>query len=431
MTVPPSLRLAADPALPKRDMLLNLETMRATLSAALGLNAPASIAPPTLVRVNYQVGRSMRAVYTADIDGVTRTIAARMFARGKSADVYRRSLPGIKDRASLRGIAHDADAGTVFWVFPNDRKIASLDEVLDPSTPVPGVEARGPISKRLVAYAPEKSATLVCETAPKTPLAYAKVTAAHQAGRDYETYASLRAVLNPLDRTLCLPTPLGYSHHHRTLWLEAVRGRRMAESVDDDAEVADLQRLGAAVASFHGLSAPHAPRFDRFDPQHLADNATIIRTIRPDVGDAADELAARLITTHAADADVACLHGDLHPKNAILCPDERLALIDVEDVTIGPAAADIASLLASLVYRRETQRLSPAACRDRVVAFLTGYAAHRHLPSRSSLAWHTAAALFIERAARAVTRLRPLGLQHLPALFAAAERFLDRGLDEL
>jgi Ser/Thr protein kinase RdoA (MazF antagonist) len=156
----------------------------------------------------------------------------------------------------------------------------------------------------------------------------------------------------------------------------------------------------------------------------------MIRLVRPDVGVAVDSLAAHLAAAAVADADLACLHGDLHPKNAIACAD-RMALIDVESVAIGPAAADLASLLAGLIYRRETARLSPGECRARAHAFLTGYASRRRLPSSVSLAWHTAAALFRERAARAVKRIRPPGLQSMPALLAAAERLLDRGLETL
>jgi Ser/Thr protein kinase RdoA (MazF antagonist) len=228
---------------------------------------------------------------------------------------------------------------------------------------------------------------------------------------------------------LCLPQSFAYSGAQRTLWLEALPGRRMAES-GGDGEIADLERLGAAAAAFHGLAVPNAPRFARFSTEQIANDAATLRSTRPDAADAVDRLAARLTATGvAADGD-ACLHGDLHPHNAIVCSD-RVALIDIEDVGVGATAADIAGLLAGLLYRRETGQLSRADCRSRAHAFLVGYRAHRDLPGRESLAWHTAAALFSERAARAITRMRPLGLEHLPTLLATSERLLDRGLDVL
>jgi Ser/Thr protein kinase RdoA (MazF antagonist) len=201
----------------------------------------------------------------------------------------------------------------------------------------------------------------------------------------------------------------------------------MAETTADE-ETADLERFGVAVAAFHGLAVSHAPALDRFSPHHLRKNAAIIRAIRPDVSDAVEHLTARLIADTVPDAETVCLHGDLHPKNAIVCGD-RVALIDVEDVARGAAAADIGSLLASLVYRRETGRLSREACRTRMLAFFAGYETVRRLPAAPSIRWHTAAALLVERATRAITRIRPLGLEYLPALVATSERLLDCPLE--
>ena len=422
--------LAPDSSLPWRDELLDVTAMRERLASLLGA-AQSRIASVAVARVNYSAGRTVRAVYRAEIDGVVRTIAARMFAdRAKSGDAYDGSLPHSAAVASLRGVAHDGSISSVFWVFPNDRKIGSLEAASDPSRSARAIHTRAAVSTRLVAYAPEKAATFVCEATDNRAIAYLKVTADDQARRDRHTYDGLRSTLDPHDTALRLPTPLAFSNRRRTLWLEAIDGRRVAASLGDEVEIADLERLGAAVAVFHRLAAPGVPVFDRFSPPHLAGDAAMFRLVRPDVSAAADTLAAHLAESAVADADLACLHGDLHPKNAIACAD-RIALIDVESVAVGPAAADLGSLLAGLVYRRETGRLSRPACRVRARAFLAGYASRRRLPSSASLAWHTAAALFRERAARAVKRVRPLGLQSLPALLSAAERLLDRGLESL
>ena len=421
--------LAPDPALPHRDVLLDETAMRGMLATALGIDGPAEVGEPTIADVTYQVGKSLRAVYRASIDGAEQTIAARMFTGAQSGDVYRRSAPDAKDVAAIRGIAHDAAIGAVYWVLPNDPKITSLGAVLDPATPVPSRITSAPVHKRLVAYTPEKSATLVCEDGTQTPIAYAKVAASNEAARDYTTYASLRTALDPVHPWLCLPQSLAYSGAQRTLWLEALPGRRMAES-GGDGEIADLERLGAAAAAFHGLAVPNAPRFDRFSTDRIANDAATLRSSRPDAADAVDRLAARLTATGVAADGHACLHGDLHPHNAIVCSD-RVALIDIEEVGVGATAADIASLLAGLLYRRETGQLSRDDCRSRAQAFLIGYRTHRDLPRRESLAWHTAAALFTERAARAITRMQVLGLEHLPTLLATSERLLDRGLDAL
>jgi aminoglycoside phosphotransferase (APT) family kinase protein len=419
--------LAADPALPSRDVLLDEGAVRDVL-AVLGPRGCAHVSDCTVIRVNYQVGRSLRAVLKATINGEPRVVAARMFRGGKSADAYAQADRRAVSDEDLRGAAWAPEIETVFWLFPNDRKIHTLSAVLDIASPLPG-GVRGRVTRReLVAYAPEKTATVACLDSEGRAVAYAKVAAAHQAGRDFHTYEILGAALGRGHPHLRLPSPLAYWSEQKTLWLDAVQGRRMADPAEVEAP-GDLTLLGTAVAVFHGLPATDAPPFERFSGLHLTAESALIGRVRPDVASAADHLVDRLSSTAPRNRDgLACLHGDLHPKNAIVSHD-RLSLIDLEDVAVGPAAADIGSLLASLLYMHVSKRLSRAAYSVRALEFLSGYADARPLPDASSLAWHTAAALFIERTVRAVTRIRPLGLAHMGELVAEAERLLDRGVE--
>ena len=104
-------------------------------------------------------------------------------------------------------------------------------------------------------------------------------------------------------------------------------------------------------------------------------------------------------------------------------------MIDVEDLAVGPAAADIGSFLAGLQYLRRGNRIAISENDTLAEAFLAGYAAVRPLPGRPALAWHTAAALFIERAFHAVTRVRPNGLQHLDELLRDAGQLVTEACD--
>ena len=428
MTTASTIALVPDAALPQRDALIDVGRIGQRLSALLVDTSRRSIGSVSVVRVNYQPGKTMRAVYRLEVDGASHTVAARMFADGSAAEcVYHRAAAMAHAVDSLRGVVHDPLLRTVFWTFPNDRKIAGLDGAVA-AVPPPVNDGR-PISRRLVAYAPEKAATFVCETSGETPVAYVKVTADDQADRDRRTYERLRSALAG-DRSLRLPRALCSSDDPRVLWLEPVIGRRMAASLGTDLELSDLERLGTALAVFHGLPPADAPRFDRCSPSHVDADAAMLDRVRPDIGETARALGRRLIDAAVADADVACLHGDLHPKNAIAVGD-AMALIDVENIAAGPAAADLGSLLASLLYRRHTRRLSAPGCRARAHAFLAGYASRRDVPSPRSLARYTAAALFRERAVRAVKRIRPLGLDVLPALLTTSARLLERGLEDL
>jgi aminoglycoside phosphotransferase (APT) family kinase protein len=418
-------QLAPDTALPSRDVLLDAGAVREHLRI-LGRHAGARIPACTIARVNYQVGKSMRVVFKIMVDGEPHVVAARMFRAGKSGDAYARARHSVPAEGELRGIVWAPEIETVFWLFPNDRKIVALRAVLENARPFPSAVDPRAARAELVAYAPEKTATFAWTDREGRAVAYAKVAAAHQAERDYRRYETLRAMLGPGNSALGLPAPLAYSSEHRTLWLEALHGRRMAEPGEGE-HLRDLRRLGAAIGAFHGLPPGDVAAFDRFAPGHLSADAALLGRVRPDLAEAADRLAARLISTAPPDgAAAACLHGDLHPKNAIVSGD-RISLIDLEDVAAGPAAADLGSMLAALLYLRTAGRLSAAVYAASAGEFLAGYAAVRPLPDAASLAWYSAAALFMERAVRSVTRVRPLGLAHLGALLARAGRLLDRG----
>src|SRR4029078_8477172 len=73
------------------------------------------------------------------------------------------------------------------------------------------------------------------------------------------------------------------------------------------------------------------------------------------------------------------LHGDCHPRNALLAGDS-IALIDLDQAGAGVAAADVGSLIARLIADGDTGTMRSA--------FLSGYQAVRPLPPAGSLRWH-------------------------------------------
>ncbi len=96
---------------------------------------------------------------------------------------------------------------------------------------------------------------------------------------------------------------------------------------------------------------------------------------------------------------------------------------------MGPPAADLGSLLAALRYERHIGLLTESDERSLANAFLTGYQQFGMLPEPESLRWHMAAALFAERAFRAVSRIRLPGLQCLPELLMDAATQLSERAD--
>jgi aminoglycoside phosphotransferase len=422
VTATATQRLAIDAALPQRDLLLSLDVIAERLAdrlAVQGLSAERC----ERIRANYQIGKSLRLVHRLDLAGGSVVVAARAFKQGRSAAAFRDALATAVPCGSLPPVAHDPELETVFWTFPNDRKILTLPEVSRAPERFESLVPHSCLETRIVAYAPEKSATLQVVNRSGVAVGYAKVCARDQGLRDYQIYERLWRAVPPGHPYLAVPRPLTYDAARRTLLLEAVNGRRLADFADGRT-AADVHRLGSALASFHSLDGFGTSPFGRFSADRLREAADALAALRPDVAALAAALVRDLLERRPEDADdLVLLHGDVHPKNAIFTGD-RVTLIDVEDVATGPAAADLASLLAGLDYLVIAGRLDEAAHGELSDAFLTGYDCVRARPSVRSLQWHRAAALLVERAYRAVTRLRPLGLQHLNALLAHAHRVL-------
>jgi aminoglycoside phosphotransferase len=416
--------LAPDPAVPARDVLLDAAAMGERLAHLMGADGRLDIDHYRRGRVKYRVGGSLRVVHEIEVAGASRLVASRTFRDGRSEEVYRRALEMARDAGQLHGVAHDPELEAVFWTFPNDRKIATL-EALAPATGTVSRLLGRPIARtQLVAYAPEKAATAACFEEPDTPpVAYAKVFAdADELAASKRAHAAVFDQLGAGHVALRVPAVLATGDEERMLVVEAVEGRRI-DALRGPERIEAMRCYGAALATLHSLDAPaDLPPFTRLAPARQAPAAELIGRARPDVAAAAACLAAELEAVRPAAADQVCLHGDVHLKNGLI-ERRRVALIDLDQAGLGPAAVDLGSAMAGLRYHAlvadETAR---GVCLQD--ALLDGYASLRELPDPEALRWHVAAALLTERALRAVNRIRPDGLAHLGAVLADARAAL-------
>lgn len=422
-----TVALAPDPRLPQRDLLLDEREVARRLSASLGLRGRLQVNACERVRAKYRVGQSLRVLHRVRVEGRDYTIAARTFNAGESRRAYERAAHSAVECAPLRAVLRDAELETIFWTFPNDRKLAGLDVLREVPPELARLFAPEWTHSRVVAYAPEKCATAQCLDEGSRVVAYAKVYAGDEGRQVFRTYRELGRRLKSGSATLMLPRALAYDDARRTLLLEPVEGSRVAD-LDAEELPRGYRQLGAALAALHNLRAPeglHA--FERLTPARVRRAACVIGAVRPDVRREAPALAAELERRYETNAAPrVCLHGDVHPKNFI-ARGGALALIDLDQCAVGDAAADLGSLLASLTYADITSGASQPSAKTLGEAFLSGYASARVLPSSCSLRLHTAAALLAERSLRAVNRVRPEGLARLRELLAAASDVLREG----
>lgn len=440
--------LAPDPALPHRDALLDPEAAGRRLRALLcgSATAPAPVAgaargPATTRRVRYGPGRSLRVVQALlcagpGLEGLvisTRGVPADRWEQVAEAAGAARSVDGVADgptdgtsaRAAtprdpvtgLPAVVTDRATSSVSWVFPHDRRLATLPDVWLRRGATRTVLGPRWTRTRLMALSPEKSATLRCLDGDGGTLAYVKVYADATAARDAADRADLATLAGrPHDRLA--PAVLALVPEACALVLAPIDGRPVADL--PAAALPDaLAGLGATLARLHAQPAGRLPPLARFTPTGIAAAAADATVGRPDLADAVAGICAALaaVDPHdpAAPPLLVPVHGDPSLGNALATP-SGIVLVDFDEAAAGHPAADLAAVLAGL--RRRCLLGALAADHADVLAarFLAAYAAHAGSPDDGALRWHVAAALLVQGAARAVRRVQPAGLARMPAL---------------
>jgi len=419
-----SISLIADHALPQRDLLLEPNFMAGLFSQELGVNGPIVVDGCEHLRTTYHAGESLRVAYRVSAGGRSCVVAGRAFPQGGSRKCFEQEKPKVADCGPFRPMFHHAETGSVFWTFPNDRKIANLHLLVDIPQELAALFPSRWTRSGVMAYAPENCATAQCLSAQNDLLAYAKVYADDHSQTCFRTYTALRQCAETERAQIYFPEVIYHSGLHHILVLQALRGRRMAD-IQGRELFGAFARLGQALAWLHSLPAPaHLSGFPRFTNAHMQLAASSIGLVRPDLAQPAAELCNTLCAQKKElNEESVCLHGDVHPKNGILL-EKGIALIDLDQASVGPPAADLGSLLAALRYERHISLLTEPAERTLADTFLTGYRQIGMLPEPESLRWHMAAALFAERSFRSVSRIRLPGLQCLPELLTDAQCLL-------
>jgi len=409
--------LADDPAVPTRDLLLDGDVVGRALARHAGVEGELAVERCVRVRAKYRARESLRVVYRLTASGRDHWLVARSYTGARAERAVREGRAAAVPSGPLRAVTSVPDLG-VFYAFPNDRKIGGLP--LLAGGPALELLTRHPrVETELVAWAPEASATARCRAEDGEVIAYAKVYNDDQAERTQATHdAFALAGTRAGDHAPLVAGVLGCSPARGAIALAPVQGPTLL-ALDGPARGQALERLGAALGALHDYDAiPGTPRFDRFDGERLTTAADVIGRARPDVADAADALARTLRHATPETRAICCLHGDPHPGN-VVAAGERVALVDLDHIALGPAAADLARILAGLTLERLGGWLDAATERDLAQRVLDGYGAFRALPSERELAWHTAASLLARHALPAVSRVRERALEQLPAILDA------------
>jgi aminoglycoside phosphotransferase len=430
MTVEPQVRpqrgaapggtigLAPDPVLARRDELLDVEVMAARLGALLRLaGEPASC---TRLRAKYRIGESLRVTFRVETGSSSHLVSSRMFPAQNAPDQAAKAHVAARRAEAPEGsVLFDPDLGTMFWVFPQDRKLRGLDQLTVPDASLRDVFGTPWARSQLMAYSPEKAATARCMDAAGATIGYAKVQvdddgaysiAAHRrAGRDL-----------PAGGPLVLPRGIAYLSQHQMAFYSPAPGVPMNTVPRSDVPAA-MSALGAALTVLHDRPQHGFTAFTRFAPDRVRRSAELVAAARPDV--ATDVLAASdlLLRSLPRRTRTVLLHGDLHPKN-VLVHEAGVSLVDLDQAGTGPAEAELGGLLARMWWPRTADGFEAGTAAAAGDALLAAYAAD---PDEHALRWYAAASLLVERAVRAVNRVDPVGLGDLAAVAATARQWTE------
>ena len=381
--------LAPDPALPRRDDLLD----DALVGSRLGAKEC------TRLRAKYRMGESLRATYRLVDDTGSRLVSARMFVAGKAPVQLARARDALLREDAEGSVLLDEPMSTIFWVFPHDRKLRGLDQLTCPPAALRDVFGTPWTDGELVAYMPEKAATARCLDESGATVGFAKVQVGDEGSR---SVAALRAVRRGLAEgdVLRLPDVVGYLPERHLALYSAAPGRPWNQ-IDRAAVPEAMAALGAALSVLHRRPTDGFAPFTRLEPAGVAGAGRLVQAARPDLAALTGSLVDALLATTPEPGPTVLLHGDLHPKN-VLVHDAGVSLVDLDQAGAGPAAAELGGTLARLWCPRPGDEIDATTADAAAAALLD----HYHRPSAHEvLLWYAAAALLVERAVRAISRV--------------------------
>ena len=270
-----------------------------------------------LVRVKYRIGESLRVTYRLVADGERELLTVRAFRPGQSGSAYR--------KAAGPGVWPDPALDAVWWAFPADRRLRGLADLLSPGPELAAL-APGWVAGELVEYSPERAATFRAARRDRHGGGLRQgVRAGH--GRRGRAVRPVRPDRGRAGRRrrcwrIAAPVPLGRSEARTVLVLQPMPGVEWGQ-LTGPALAAAMGRLGSAIATLHaaGAAADGLPRFGRLDVRRVVHSAHLVAVGRPDVSAAAIRLADRLADGPPPGGPQVALHGDCHPKNALLAGD--------------------------------------------------------------------------------------------------------------
>jgi aminoglycoside phosphotransferase (APT) family kinase protein len=303
------------------------------------------------------------------------------------------------------------DPHTVCRLFPNDGALRRLRWWVEPrklkrslgSCAEPGrrVSARG-TRVQVLRYKPQRRVVLRVDLATGTRRRRLLVRYSARSDR-----GALSRFARHLHRHgVAVPTPIGQFEGGHVTVDSFVDGTALCSAALAGAAI-DAGEIAAAISRFHGSPPLEAKRRSPFtDLSSARAGLRTLTSLHPASADVARSIAGALEHTMPEPDDSAVLlHGDLHGDNMLVSPDGVL-FVDLERISLGPAAADLGQLLGHATAVESHRAATSASLLDLALAAVDDYRRSGGSVDPGALAWYTAIAL-TEQAVLSVRRLEP------------------------
>jgi hypothetical protein len=329
------------------------------------------------------------------------------------------------------------------WVFPQDRKLIYLAQILDihflkshlsgllPLLGCSRLSQVADIQIDILQYLPERSCMMRYRLTIDDPVNASQIVKVIY-GKNYRddsgsgVYAVMQQLAQQLPKTAI---PLGYDAQYRTLWQSHLSGFPLAWRDLETPKVSELlKNMADCVTRFQGCQITTTATYGFRDiDEQLFDT---IKAAEPH-----DRLFTEQVTLWVAtlieqrmlldcsETVIRPLHQDLHLCN-FMVNENSVCLIDFDTVCLGDPLADIGSLIANF-YRCGLYAGRAISCIDSLVnKFLRYYQEaitwEIDLPR---LNWYIAAALVHEVIRRTLRQRQDVGLKHIPAHLELSKRY--------
>jgi Phosphotransferase enzyme family len=438
---------AIDPVFPQISQLLDADFMRVRLQTALLDNSNPDAFP--------------KATISQCLIGEKRHKPGKRFVVSYQLTLKKAGQNGVDERLVTAELIHKtqqkpaqqnpkcpaiqlADLDTTLWQFPHDRKLPHLAD-LHNVTFMMAYFARfftridQPVGGRIIGleikvmhYLPMRSCMTRYTVKLAVDFATANLTTITLYGKAYVDDGGLICHNNMqqlAEQGGYCAKPLGYDTALNTLWQAHCEGVPLTwPCLSNPDSTGLLVRVAQSIAAFHASQLQSNKRYGLDDIKHQLEATWLI------ANNASPDLARKIYVINQLLQDYFGLidwgtpsqgpvHLDLKLGN-ILVSDDKVVLIDMDEVCLGDPLADFGSFIANIYLNGLCANADIAAIDAVTAQLIAAYSAAMGYEGHvNKLNWYIAAALIHEVLRRSLRQQNPERLQHLASFIKISQGY--------